>query len=234
MTDDRLLDKLLDLVPDEAWLVDTRGVLRERPEVFGDAAGFVAVRDGGWLLVAFGSPDRDCFERALELARPRADLVATGDAAVRARHYLGDDGETAFVHALGAAGLARGLDAPPATLLSPRDSVDAFPDEIVREVEEARGAFPVGVTMAGAEVVSVCYPVLTTERYWDISIETLPAYRREGRAAAAFLRLEREMRPTGLEPVWGAVESNEASLALAAKLGFERVGEVWLTTLEPS
>ncbi len=40
------------------------------------------------------------------------------------------------------------------------------------------------------------------------------------------------MRRSGLEPAWGALESNVASLALAAKLGFERIGELMLFKLQ--
>ena len=80
--------------------------------------------------------------------------------------------------------------------------------------------------------VSVCLPTLVTERFWDVSIETVEGYRRSGRAAAAFLRVEREMRSKGLTPVWGAAENNPASLALAAKLGFVPVAEVaWFERL---
>ena len=58
-----------------------------------------------------------------------------------------------------------------------------------------------------------------------VSIETLEGFRRRGRGAAAFLRLAQEMRLSGLEPVWGAVEDNTASVALAKRLGFVPVGE---------
>jgi len=84
----------------------------------------------------------------------------------------------------------------------------------------------VAVVLEEGVPVSLCYPALVTESFWDVTIETVEGYRRGGRAVAAFLRLESEMRDSGLEPVWGALESNAASLALAAKLGFERVGAI--------
>ena len=74
--------------------------------------------------------------------------------------------------------------------------------------------------------MSVCYPTLVTERHWDVSIETVEGYRRGGRAAAAFFRIEREMRRSGRQPVWGAARDNPASLGLAEKLGFVPVVEI--------
>ena len=222
------LESLLAAVPDEPALIDTRGLLLESPATFGDGAGFVAVRDGGALLAAFGDPPERCFERALELAAPGAELVATGAAVAAARRQLAREGERAFIHTLGAAGARRDDRWPEGELLAAAATVAQFPEEIRREIEQVRGHRPVGVSVVDGRPVSICYPVLTTERWWDVSIETLPGFRRQGRAAAAFLRLERAMRPTGLAPAWGAVESNTASLALAAKLGFERVAELYL------
>lgn len=221
-----LRESLLEIVPDQPALIDARGVLLEEPELFGDAEGCVAVRSGGELLVAVGTPDREALEGALARARPGADLVVSTASAAAVTDSLGFEGERAFVHVVGKAGLRGELDLPPAVLLDPKVPVVHLPAELLQEVEEVLGRRPVGAVIEGGRPVSVCYPVLVTESYWDVSIETLEGYRRGGRAAAAFLRLEREMRREGREPVWGAVQSNTASLALAAKLGFERVGEI--------
>jgi GNAT superfamily N-acetyltransferase len=230
--DPSLLDSLLEAVPDEPSLIDTRGVLLEEPELFGDADGCVAVRAGGRLLVAIGAPDRESFTRALAHAHPEAALVASGEAIGHAQRHLKSDSELAYVHVAGVAGLRPDLEAPAAVLLDPATPLDRLPAELRRELEEDVGGRPVGAVLEEGVPVSVSYPALVTERFWDVSVETLEGYRRRGCAAAAFLRLECEMRRSGLEPVWGALESNTASLALAAKLGFERVGELMLFKLQ--
>lgn len=74
--------------------------------------------------------------------------------------------------------------------------------------------------------VSFCYPCWSTEALWDISIDTVEAYRRRGCAADAVRFMIHHMRASGRDPVWGAVESNAASLGLAAKLGFEPVDAI--------
>ena len=68
--------------------------------------------------------------------------------------------------------------------------------------------------------VAFCYPSSVTEGWWDVSIDTLEGYRRQGHAARAAACAIRHMERTGREPVWGAVVSNAASAGLAVKLGF--------------
>ena len=76
-------------------------------------------------------------------------------------------------------------------------------------------------------IVSVCSAAWETETLWDVSVETVSDYRRRGLAAACFIALARWMlAERGKRPVWGAHESNPASLALAASLGFVRESEL--------
>ena len=81
---------------------------------------------------------------------------------------------------------------------------------------------PMAVAMVEGRPVSFCYAAFTTETLWDVSVETLTAYRRRGLAGACFLTLQAHMARSGLEPAWGAMLDNPASLGLAAKLGFAR------------
>ena len=76
-------------------------------------------------------------------------------------------------------------------------------------------------------IVAVCSAAWETETLWDVSVETVPDHRRRGLAAACFIALARWMlAERGKRPVWGAHESNPASLALAASLGFVRESEL--------
>ncbi len=221
-----LREALLARVPDEPHHIDTRGLLLEDSELFGDAEGCVAVGLRGWLLAAIGRPGATALEAAIASVRPDAELVATGPAVEVTQAYFGQPGERAFVHEVGAAGLDRSQERADAVLLDARTLLDGLSREVVREIEDLRGREPIGAVLVDGQLASVCYPVLATERYWDVSVETVERFRRSGLAAAAFLRVEREMRGRGLEPVWGAYEGNPASLALAAKLGFEQAGEI--------
>jgi len=221
-----LLDQLLEIVPDEPGYVDTRGVLLEGPELFGNADGWVGVRPDRRLLIACGAPSPEVIGAARAGVEPEFEALATGEAIPLMELALGRPATRAFIHEVGAGGLHQLPGLPVATLLAVDVPLDHLHTALRREIAEVIGLRPIGVVVEDDRPVAFCYPVLVTERYWDVTIETLEGYRRGGRAAAAFHRVELEMRATGRVPVWGAAENNPASLALAAKLGFVPVAEV--------
>jgi RimJ/RimL family protein N-acetyltransferase len=143
----------------------------------------------------------------------------------------------------------------PATRVFGRGSaprLDHVPEPLRRELREAlagrttarfvEGAFPrtvpaaasVDVPMAaawaGSVPVAFCYPVWQTERWWDVSIDTLYTHRRQGFAQRAARALIRHLRLAGRAPVWGALDTNTASRALAARLGFIEAGGIAVFT----
>jgi hypothetical protein len=78
--------------------------------------------------------------------------------------------------------------------------------------------------------VAFAYAASQSETLWDVSIDTLSTHRREGYAASAVLTLMEHMKDQGKTAVWGALQSNDASLQLAKKLGFHVVDELWVLT----
>jgi GNAT superfamily N-acetyltransferase len=89
---------------------------------------------------------------------------------------------------------------------------------------------PVGVVIIDGTAASFCYPVWRTETLWDISIDTLEEHRGRALGSHAVRFMIELLRRDGREPVWGALESNGASLRLAAKLGFQPVDAlVWFS-----
>lgn len=101
--------------------------------------------------------------------------------------------------------------------------------ELRRELSsaEAEGE-PVAAVLVDGRPVSFCYPGSVTETLWDISIDTLPEFRRRGLAGRCVAHVIRHMWMMGRDPVWGAVVENPASWMLARKLGFEPVDELAL------
>ena len=92
--------------------------------------------------------------------------------------------------------------------------------DLKRELEAAASKTRVAATIVGSQAVSFCYAGSVTEQLWDMSIDTLEGHRRRGYASLCVAFMVSHMRKQGKEPVWGALETNEASLGLAAKLGF--------------
>ena len=73
--------------------------------------------------------------------------------------------------------------------------------------------------------MAFCYSCWTTESLWDVSVDTLEPYRGRGLAEAVARSAIARRRGEGLEPVWGAVDTNGTSRRLAARLGFAETGE---------
>ncbi len=97
-----------------------------------------------------------------------------------------------------------------------------FPD-LVDELLEALEFTQVAAVIVNDRPVSFCYAGSETETLWDISIDTLPTHRQRCYAQYCVSFLIDFMARRGKQPVWGAEESNIASLNLARKLGFQPV-----------
>ncbi len=104
--------------------------------------------------------------------------------------------------------------------------LDHLPADLRAEVDSAVGRKAMATAWVDGRPVCFCYPFRETETLWDVSVDTLEPFRRRGLATACVRFLADEMQRAGKEPVWGALESNEASLALAEKLGFRPVGRI--------
>ena len=89
---------------------------------------------------------------------------------------------------------------------------------------------PMAAVWADGRPVAFCYPVWQTESWWDVSIETLESYRGRGLAGRAARTLIRHLRQEGRSPVWGALDTNGASRALAARLGFREAARIAVIT----
>lgn len=101
-------------------------------------------------------------------------------------------------------------------------------DELRKELESGAEGSLIAATFVDQQPVSFCYAGAITESLWDVSIDTLPEYRRKGYAAVCVTYMIRYMQAEGKHPVWQAEEKNPASWRLAQKLGFVPVDELVL------
>jgi GNAT superfamily N-acetyltransferase len=109
-------------------------------------------------------------------------------------------------------------------------AVEDLPATLRDELLAAADHTPVWAAKHEGRPAAFAYAAQTTERWFDVSVDTLEPFRSQGlgRAAAMALIVDRMLR--GLLPVWGAVKSNEPSHRLARRLGFEAVDLLWLLT----
>lgn len=96
----------------------------------------------------------------------------------------------------------------------------AIPAELREELLQAEEETRVFAAFAHETPAAFCYAGAVTERLWDVSIDTLEPFRRQGFATFCATFVIEHMRAAGREPVWGSLASNVASAQLAAKLGF--------------
>jgi GNAT superfamily N-acetyltransferase len=200
-------------------------------EIFGlDQSGGLSfvVRDTGYPLVSVvGRPPEDAIREAVAGRRDYEVLVPPeGEGRVTAA-LPGWERSAATLHLLGDEARLPRVPAGAVRLLEPSElnAMEGVPRNLREEFVMAARTSPVAASFEGGRPVAFCYAD-RTETLWDVSIDTLEGYRRRGHAARCVAYMIEHLRP--LRPVWGAENTNLASLGLAARLGFVPVDEVLL------
>ena len=230
--------ELLGVVEDAPRWIETRAMLLSgRATVTGGrnpVDGFVvkAQYDAVSAVSVVGRPPCAAIQAALDDLTPQTPLIVQKDNAAWVADCLGSSAagpwqpERVILHRL----TDPSPVAPPAgvaaRLLDSDEPLHHLPAPLRHEMTHARRMGAVSAVFVDDRPVSFCYPCWRTESLWDVSIDTLEAYRGRSLAVAAVHHMIDEMRREGKEPVWGAVASNSASLRLAAKLGFAPVDEI--------
>ena len=166
-----------------------------------------------------------------------AVIAMPENASLVARALPGWGMRPAILHLLGEGGLTEVPDEG-VRLLSGEEGLRTLPRGLRPGLRaELAGVLREGASVAAAFVgdvpVSFCYAASETEGLWDVSIDTLEGHRRRGHAARCAAFMVRRMRETtSKEPVWGALETNAASMGLAASLGFVPMDRYFV--LEPA
>ncbi len=226
---DLTMKELADSLPDLPRWVETRGLLLSgRCKIYGLEPGgqaYALRSTDSPLACIVGRPDAEAIRRASRSLPRHAELVAQKDSEDQvSRALTGWRPRPAMIHSLSGRPLrAPKREATGIRLLTARDNpllVD-LPIELNRELLRAVRYSVAAAVFVDGRPLSFCYAGEQTETLWDVSIETIERQRRRGLASACATFLIRHMRDLGKEPVWGSLDENEASMSLAAKLGFE-------------
>ena len=81
----------------------------------------------------------------------------------------------------------------------------------------------VAAAIVNDAVVAIAHTSAITDHHADIGVATLEAYRGRGYASAAAALVARTIQATGRTPGWSCGETNDPSLRVANKLGFEPI-----------
>jgi len=182
---------------------------------------FVALHAGDGQAAVVGRPEHELIQKAAAGAQELLAVPENADWVAAA--LPGWQLEAATIHT--AANLDRIRAVPPGVVRRLTISeLAALPTQhaLLRDelLVEARSGTPVFAAFAGEQPAAFCYAGSVTERWWDISVDTLEPFRRQGFAAQCVAHVVQHMTEQGRMPVWGALESNTASARLATKLGF--------------
>jgi hypothetical protein len=261
MTLDVALERVPDepwRVDTRGMLLSGRAEVAFPPQPEAAADGFIVSMPDAALVSIVGRPPRSLIQDVIGALEGHINVLCQPvDASYVGGSLKGWERTTALLHALGErpdwadgqdedtrvfslrtapslAHLPASLRRELANALNGRPVARFVPGELPdRDVPPPLEPTPIAASWSGPLPVAFCYPALRTERWWDISVETLEEYRRQGHAARAVRCMTRHMWETGRWPVWGAAVSNLPSLALARTLGFQEVGKlsVFSTTI---
>jgi len=244
--DPELAKRLLKALPDiPRWLETRSPLLSGDCEVLGaveEPLAFVVIDRPMRLASVVGEPDGEAIREAVERVGEGCEvLTQEGNREYVEQALPGWSGETAQLHLLAdESALQKAVPEYEVPVLPGRGVVfrtdvrvvtgaslaraEGVPAALRDELERAllRWMVVAAYTEFG-QLASFCYASSPTETLWDVAIETLEPHRRNGHAAQAVKFLVDHMWQRRKRPVWGALESNTASLALAKKLGFRRV-----------
>jgi hypothetical protein len=248
----RALTRVPDLprwIDTRGMLLSGRAAVHAPPSSREDSSGLIVVVGDSALVSIVGRPAQSAIANVITTLSGDVNLLAQmEDADYVGRTLPGWRRQRAIVHVLPQAPALDASPDPQARIFTVESAprVDHVPEPLRRELLDAlrgrtvsrfvpgalpradtqvsRTTVPMAAVWADGRPVSFCYPVWQTETLWDVSIETLEPYRRLGLAARAARTLIHHLRRSGRSPVWGALETNTASRALAARLGFLEAG----------
>ncbi len=239
---------VLAALPDVPMHVEARGLLLERPDATvvldpshgahaGASHGFVFAAEHG-MAIGFGSPaphlvdelrevadEHGMVQEGLELHIPASvapawlDLGEVREHGVHRVQALVDPADHARIDAL--------IRHEFSVLKDRRDPLlETLPRALRAEFAAMRPWPLVVASLAGQAIASIASAFVETEGYFDVSIDTVPDFRREGFGVTCAAALIQVQAARGKAPVWMVRDKNRASLALSGKLGFVDVGRV--------
>lgn len=215
-------------LPDVPRWVETReALLLGECEVFGlgRAGGLSFVVRDEPLISVVGRPPLRAIREAVAGDPENEVVVPPENGAHVAAALPGWETVPATLHLLGEEPRLPHVPAGAVRLVEPSElaGVEGLPGDLCSELVEAGRRSPIAASFADGRPVAFCYAA-RTEGLWDVSIDTLERYRRQGHAARCVSFMVEYLHP--LRPVWGAENTNRASLQLAARLGFVPVDEL--------
>ncbi len=225
---------MLETIPDRPEMVDFRGMLlRDDGWILPDdpdATGWVYGSDPVEVACGWGDVTDDLLREALE-SRPAMGLILTEDAPSFPYLEGRRQGLCVLHRLLPEHTPPRSFELPEGVTIEVWDRVADgalahAPEYLQKEMAGAAVRCGLSVVCVDGLPVSFCYGHHESETYWDVSVDTLEAYRRRGLSRLSFFHRAGIYADNGKQPAWGAMTDNAPSNAMAKALGFVPAGNV--------
>ena len=227
------MESFLTAIPDIPRWVEARSMLISgKARVLGVEAAVtptglpngVIVQADARLAAVIGQPGASFLREAAGIAD---EILAVPENAAWITQALpGWLSESATLHVLADASRLPDVPDGAVRLLAPGelDTISDMTADLHEELASAlREGTPIAAALLDARPVAFSYPGAITETWWDVSIDTLEPYRRQGHAARCATDMIRRMAQAGKRPIWCSAVANPPSALLAARLGFVAV-----------
>ncbi len=219
-----LRQRLLAQIPDAPENFHPRAILLlSATQVLGNEQAFAAIDHGMKVVVVRGAIQASLFESLLPrdargwsvLAQePNPDFAPRGWRWQRALFLTKEEATS------------RGDRAPGGHELLTEAELRALPTDLREDLSPRFARNQIYVSRENGLPVAFSSVTLRTESFFDVGVDTLEPFRRRGHARHA-ARLVLAAEPRARRAHWGALESNLASLATAASLGFTTRYSLW-------
>jgi GNAT superfamily N-acetyltransferase len=227
-------EALLAALPDIPRWLEARALLAmPEAELYASPEGFVVSSPLDKLAFGVGQPAPHLFTQALtQVDAEWTVLAAPEDADAVGAAIPSFVAERAILHVLEGPIPRLATPDPDVIRLGP-DDLRRVPESMARELERVIHHTEVLALETASVIASVAYVAGETERLYDLSVDTFGPHRKKGYAGRV-MRALLDRRSEVKRPVWGATESNAASLHLAARLGFRPFDEIIVFTPKSS
>ncbi|MEM8963059.1 MAG: hypothetical protein AAGD38_16365 [Acidobacteriota bacterium] len=220
-----------DLPEQPRWLIANAILRRPGGHAIADGDGFLAVEPDRSVVFMVGRPDlvtvtKARFATVTNGAGASPLVFVSADDIDHARACLPDwRAETVLLHELPEA-LHTVDDSHGLELLDPDTKIDHVPDGLRPILRTALATGPVAAAIVDGVPVSFCYPFWRSERYWDVSVDTLEGHRGRGLGERC-VRFMASRLP-GMRPILGPRESEPRILEFCRHVGFVPVDRIYV------
>jgi len=214
------------------WVEPNDSLVNGRAEVFlfdRHDLEHIALLDVEQTLYVVGRLSKDDIEKLGELLPRCTSMILEADQDEGVLSFLGAQAMKKILVFTRPLGLKVSSDQYPNAMLVDGERLgnakldSPFREELIDALEHS----PISAPFSESGPVAFCYAASQSQRFWDVSVDTLGEHRRKGFAKQCALHMMSLMESQGKQVVWQSFEDNPPSWKLARSLGLVETSQLW-------